>query len=500
MLLKKVIQQKVFPAKKDAIIDLGSNSIRMLIYQDFTNSQIPVFNEKAVCALGKTLDKTGRLDPEGVEYAYNVLERFKNILDNSKISSCEVIATAAVREAKDSKEFIEKVEQILNQKVNVLTGEEEAERSALGVISGFEKADGIVADLGGGSLELARIKSGKILNKATLPLGVLRLMNQPKKRQKKVGKLIMTEISNVSWLSKTKVHNLYLVGGTWRAWLKARIFSSKYPLNILHQYTISPEEASQDCVRFSTKKKIISLKLDLITKSRTDYIPVSLDILSALLVLVSPEKVVCSISGLREGTLIKNLPETFAAEDTLDAFISYSAFKNGDYGENYIKYLDFIKNIFSDNENFPLRLLPAACSLSGMDWGMGAFQKAELVFSQILNTPTLKLSHYDRMKLACAGFWRHCGVKYYPDLNILKLLNNNEIKACKQVGSALRLASGIANMSSIFLDNINLFKKGKTLVLEVPNKLSQIISKQVIKRFKTLAKELSLEYKIIYSS
>ena len=327
MLLKKVIQQKVFSAKKDAIIDLGSNSIRMLIYQDFINSQIPVFNEKAVCALGKTLDKTGRLDPEGVEYAYNVLERFKNILDNSKISSCEVIATAAVREAKDSKEFIEKVEQILNQNVNVLTGEEEAERSALGVISGFEKADGIVADLGGGSLELARIKSGKILNKATLPLGVLRLMNQPKKRQKKVGKLIMTEISNVSWLSKTKVHNLYLVGGTWRAWLKARIFLSKYPLNILHQYTISPEEASQDCVRFSTKKKIISLKLDLITKSRTDYIPVSLDILSALLVLVSPEKVVCSISGLRECTLIKNLPETFAAEDTLDAFISYSAFK-----------------------------------------------------------------------------------------------------------------------------------------------------------------------------
>ena len=125
-----------------------------------------------------------------------------------------------------------------------------------------------------------------------------------------------------------------------------------------------------------------------------------------------------------------------------------------------------------------------------MDWGMGAFQKAELVFSQILNTPTLKLSHYDLIKLACAGFWRHCGVKYYPDLNTLKLLNNNEIIACKQVGSALRLASGIANMSSIFLDNINLFKKGKTLVLEVPNKLSQIISKQVIKRFKTLAKEL----------
>ena len=128
MLLKKVIQQKVFSAKKDAIIDLGSNSIRMLIYQDFINSQIPVFNEKAVCALGKTLDKTGRLDPEGVEYAYNVLERFKNILDNSKISSCEVIATAAVREAKDSKEFIEKVEQILNQNFNVLTAEEEAER------------------------------------------------------------------------------------------------------------------------------------------------------------------------------------------------------------------------------------------------------------------------------------------------------------------------------------------------------------------------------------
>ena len=282
--------------------------------------------------------------------------------------------------------------------------------------------------------------------------------------------------------------------------MKAYIFLCKYPLNILHQYTITSEEAARACVRFSTKKKIIALKLDLLTKSRTDYIPISLDILSALLALVSPDNVVCSISGLREGTLIKNLPEGFASEDTLDAFISYSAFKNGDYGENYIKYFDFIKNIFADNENFPLRLLPAVCSLSGMDWGMGAFQKAELVFSQILNTPSLKLSHYDRMKLACAGFWRHCATKYHPDLNILKLLNKNEIIACKQVGSALRLASEIANMSSIFLDNIHLFKKGKTLILEVPNKLSQIVSKQIIKRLKSLSKELSLEYKIIYIS
>tara|TARA_E500000075_G_scaffold22449_1_gene19172 strand:- start:2855 stop:3259 length:405 start_codon:yes stop_codon:yes gene_type:complete len=133
-----------------------------------------------------------------------------------------------------------------------------------------------------------------------------------------------------------------------------------------------------------------------------------------------------------------------------------------------------------------------------MDWGLGAFQKAELVFSQILNTPALSLSHNDRIKVALAGFWRHCSTKYYPDREYLGLLSNNEILIARQVGAALRLASGISTISSIFLDNLSLSKKNNTIILSVPNKNSKIITKSVQKRLKSLSKEMDSDFKILY--
>ena len=202
---------------------------------------------------------------------------------------------------------------------------------------------------------------------------------------------------------------------------------------------------------------------------------------------------------MREGTLIIKSGYKLTEQDLLDNFIEYSAFRTGDYGENYLKYYNFIKDIFSDNENFPTRLLKPTCSLSNMDWGLGAFQKAELVFAQILNTPALSLSHSDRIKVALAGFWRHCSVKYYPDRDYVSLLSNNEILIARQVGAALRLASGIAAISTIFLDNLSLTKKGNTIILSVPNQHSQIVTKSVQKRLKSLSKEMDADFKILYS-
>ena len=499
MLLQNAIKQKIFSAKKEAVIDLGSNSIRMLIYEDFEKSQIPVFNEKAVCSIGSTLELTGKLDPLGVQYSITVLERFKNILDNSKVSNVNIFATAAVRDAKDGVYFKKVVEKIFDQEVEILTGEKEAERSALGVILGFEKVNGIVADLGGGSLELAKVKNGVIEKKASLPIGVLRLFNRPKKKKLiKVSGLIRDNLSNINWLKKTKIKNLYVVGGVWRTLLKVDIFLKKYPLNVLHQYQISREEALELCLKIDDKKKITSLKLDKITKSRTNYLPIATNILKQLLNIISPEKLQCSISGVREGTLIVKSGYKLIKHDLLSNFIEYSAFRTGDYGENYLKYFNFIKKIFNDNENFPIRLLKPTCSLSNMDWGLGAFQKAELVFSQILNTPALSLSHNDRIKVALAGFWRHCSTKYYPDREYLGLLSNNEILIARQVGAALRLASGISTISSIFLDNLSLSKKNNTIILSVPNKNSKIITKSVQKRLKSLSKEMDSDFKILY--
>jgi len=501
MIIEQALKEKKL-INKEAIIDLGSNSIRMLIYDNLLNSQIPIFNEKAICELGKNLDKTGKLDPKGSEFALSVLQRFKRILINLKVKKFKIIGTAAVREATDSKLFISKVQKIFKKKVEVLTGIEEAENSALGVIIGFQKVNGVVADLGGGSLELARVEKNIIYEKVSLPLGVLRLFNQPKRNKDKINSIISFYLNKIEWLRKVKTKNLYLCGGTWRTLLNAHIFKTNYPLSILHQYKLSAYEALKFSNKLLSVKSIKSEKLVSVTKSRTNYIPIGSYILSSLIKICNPSNVLCSVSGVREGSLINKAYLNILEKDSLNRSVHFIALKKGDFGENYIKLYNFLKKIFTNNdEDFPIRLLLPACSLSNFDWGLGTYQRAELVFQEVINSPILKLSHNDRIKLGLVSFWRHCSTKYYPDVEFLKILSNSEIAACRRIGAALRFASSISVISSIFYEKIKIYVvNNKTLILKVPKKHSEVISNQVQKRLKSLAEEMNLKQEIIYTA
>jgi exopolyphosphatase/guanosine-5'-triphosphate,3'-diphosphate pyrophosphatase len=501
MIIEKALKQKNL-ISKEAIIDLGSNSIRMLIYESILNSQIPIFNEKAVCGLGKNLDKTGKLDPKGSVFALSVLQRFKRILNNLKVTKYKIIGTAALREATDAKHFILKAQKIFNKKIEILSGNEEAQNSALGVIIGFQKVNGIVADLGGGSLDIARVEKNKILETISLPLGVLRLYNQPKRNKNKINKIISFFLNKVEWLRKNKIKNIYLCGGTWRTMFNAHIVKTNYPLPILHQYKLSGSEALKFSSRLSSVKSIKAEKLSNVTKSRTNYVPIASYILSTLIKICDPTNVYCSLSGVREGSLINKKYLSILQNNSLNRSVQFIALKKGDFAENYLKLYNFLKNIFPKDSNaFPTRLLLPACSLSNFDWGLGAYQRAELVFQEVINSPILKLSHIDRIKLGLVSFWRYCSTKYYPDLEFVKLLNNEEIFACRQIGAALRLASSISVISSIFFDKIKIYKDGnKNLVLKISNKYSQVISNQVQKRLKSLADEMNLKSKIVYSN
>ena len=501
MIIEKALKEKKL-INKEAIIDLGSNSIRMLIYDNLLNSQIPIFNEKAICELGKNLDRTGKLDPKGSEFALSVLQRFKRILINLKVKKFKIIGTAAVREATDSKLFISKVQKIFKKKVEVLTGTEEAENSALGVIIGFQRVNGIVADLGGGSLELARVEKNVVYEKISLPLGVLRLFNQPKKNKDKVNSIISFYLNKIEWLRKSKTKNLYLCGGTWRTLLNAHIFKTNYPLSILHQYKLPADSVLRFANKLSSVKSIKSEKLDGITKSRTNYIPIGSYILSSLIKICDPSNVLCSVSGVREGSLINKTYLNVLQKNSLNRSIHFIAIKKGDFAENYVKLYSFLKKILPNKDDyFPIRLLLPACSLSNFDWGLGTYQRAELVFHEVINSPILKLSHNDRIKLGLVSFWRHCSTKYYPDVEFLKLLSNDEIMVCRRIGAALRFASSISVISSIFYEKIKIYiANNKTLTLKVPKKYSQVISNQVQKRLKSLAEEMNLKQEIVYTN
>ena len=485
---------------KLAIIDIGSNSIRMLIYEDFSSSRVPFFNEKAVCELGKNLDKSKKLHRSGTEYALKVLKRFSEILNVSKITNLKIIATAVLREATDTKPFINEVEKLFKTKINILSGEEEAECSAEGVKIGFENVNGLVADLGGGSLELARVENNIVTNKTSLPIGVLRLLNNPIVKKRNLAKYIKKLLREEKWLSKKKFNNLYLVGGTWRALFKLHLFQNNHPVHIIHQYSIDNNVLSKFVEKISSFNKSKLKTVEYISKSRTPYLPYSCIILDEIMKVTNPRNIICSISGLREGSLSIDYFKDVKESEIFHKALENIAKKRGDLGSNYKKYYDFIQPVFEGNEHFNKKLLYLACVLSHMDWGLGAFQKAELVFQETINTPLLRLTHKERIQLALSCYWRYCSIKYNPKMEYLTFLNNNEIFSSKQVGAALRFSQSLTSISTIFLEEFKLYKRGNAVFLKIPSQHQEIISKQVTKRFKALARELFLEPRIIYSN
>lgn len=485
---------------KLAIIDIGSNSIRMLIYEDFSSSRVPFFNEKAVCELGKNLDISKKLHKSGKEYALKVLKRFSEILNVSKITNLKIIATAVLREATDTKPFIDEVEKFFRTKIKILSGEEEAIYSAEGVKIGFENVDGLVADLGGGSLELARVENNIVTNKTSLPFGVLRLLNNPIVKKRNLAKYIKKLLKDEKWLSKKKFNNLYLVGGTWRALFKLHLFQNNHPVHIIHQYSVDNNVLSKFVEKISSFNKSKLKAVEYISKSRTPYLPYSCIILYEIMNVINPKNIICSISGLREGSLSIDYFKDVKESEIFHKALENIAKKRGDLGSNYKKYYNFIQPVFEGNEHFNKKLLYLACVLSHMDWGLGAFQKAELVFEETINTPLLRLTHKERIQLALSCYWRYCSIKYDPKMEYLTLLNNNEIFSSKQVGAALRFSQSLTSISTIFLEEFKLYKRGNAVFLKIPSQHQEIISKQVTKRFKALARELFLEPRVIYSN
>src|SRR5262249_2154096 len=199
-----------------AVIDIGSNSVRLVAYEGLTRSPTPIFNEKVLAGLGREVQTTGLLAADAVEKALAALRRFRALCDRMAVAQLWAIATAACRDAKNGKAFVAEAEGICGTKIDVLSGKREGELPALGVVSGFHKPDGIVGDLGGGSLELTEVQGQRIKAGLTLPLGGLALQDLSSKSIKKAEKIVRTALEDARLLEGGKGRTFYAIGGTWR--------------------------------------------------------------------------------------------------------------------------------------------------------------------------------------------------------------------------------------------------------------------------------------------
>src|SRR5215470_10897185 len=220
------------------VIDLGSNSIRLVIYERLSRSPAPIFNERVLCGLGRGLQRSGKLSPEGTSRALDNLARFMLLARHMGVSRLDLLATAAVRDASDGAAFVAEASRRCHAAIRVLSGQEEARLSALGVLSGMPEADGVMGDLGGGSLELVALNRGEIGEQATLPLGPLRIMELGEGEPKRARGAVDAALAGLLWLESCAGRVFYAVGGAWRAIARIHIEQSRYPLHVIHHYRV----------------------------------------------------------------------------------------------------------------------------------------------------------------------------------------------------------------------------------------------------------------------
>ncbi len=244
MLDKSNAPGRLAVGKPVAIVDIGSNSVRLVAYEGLTRAPTPLFNDKVMCGLGRGVVTTHKLSGEGIDKALIALRRFRVLCRTMGIADIHAIATAAARDATNGPEFLAAATEAIGAPFELLSGRREAELSAQGVVSSMYRANGVAGDLGGGSLELNDIKGTRIGKGTSLPLGGLALADMSGRSLKKAGKIVRAALAKARPLEHLKGRTFYAIGGTWRALARLHMSQRNYPLNVMHHYVIPARDAA----------------------------------------------------------------------------------------------------------------------------------------------------------------------------------------------------------------------------------------------------------------
>src|SRR5258706_8057173 len=425
-----------------AVIDVGSNSVRLVFYRLEGRAVWTVFNEKVLAGLGRDLATTGRLSPDGVKVALAALTRFKALLEASAPDKVFTAATAAVRDASDGKAFRKQVKAQTGIDLRVITGEEEARLAAQGVIAGAHDARGLVGDLGGASLELIRLVDGKPADGVTLPLGPFAMSEQPRFEPSRVRSAVAKSLGPVEGEYTGDILNA--VGGAWRSLAILHMRVTDYPLEIVHQYELTRREVLELTRIVSQQSKYSLDRIEGISRRRLDTLPHAAIVLEGLVERLDVQRVVFSAYGLREGLLFEAMPPALRKRDPLLEGCSAIGARQGVADGLGAALETWLAPAFSSLEPlFGARepvLLAAACRLADIGARLHPDHRADLIFDQVLRAPIPGLDHAERVFLACSAFARHTASPTVrsPDL-VARLLSHDRLQRARALGAAIRL-------------------------------------------------------------
>lgn len=479
---------------KVAIIDIGSYTVRLVVYDAPLRLPIPMFNERAQCELGRGLAASGRLNPAGVELAFASLSRFINLSKAMGASHLELVATAAVRDAVDGADFVAGVKSRFDLDVQVLSGPEEARLAAMGLLSGVPRADGLVGDLGGGSLDLVSLDEGRFGEQGTLPLGHLRLVEAMEAGPQAAINMIAERLGELPWINKAKGKTFYAIGGSWRA--LARIFISQidHPLHVVDNFTLGLDDALRLSKLIAAQSYDNLQRIAGIASRRMEVLPAASMVLEALMGIIEPKFLTFSGFGMREGQLLKILPDKLGAQDTLIAACQSYSERIGRFSIRGDEILQWMNPLFEEESAAEKRLRLAACLLSDIGWSEHPDYRAEHAFHRVLRIPFAGLTHPNRVLLAEAVYVRYNGDPYSKLVSpVRSLLDPGQQSWVQVVGLALRLAHTLSGSAPGLLEQTRLKVSDSKLTLVVPQHSELFVSKTVMRRLKTLAGSLGLK-------
>jgi exopolyphosphatase/guanosine-5'-triphosphate,3'-diphosphate pyrophosphatase len=493
-----------FPAPRDAaVIDIGSNSVRLVVYRLEGRAIWTVFNEKVLAGLGRDLAKTGRLSPDGVAQTLQALKRFRAVLEAVNPAEVFAVATAAARDAADGPDFIRRVREETGFSVRVLSGEEEAHYAAVGVLAGAPDATGVVGDLGGASLELVRLSATGAGQGVTLPLGPFSLAgpNGASFDAERVRRLSRERIAAVAGDFRTDT--FHAVGGAWRNLALLHMRLSGYPLHVVHQYEIGAGEALEAARLVAHQSKSSLERIEGMSKKRSETLPYAAVVLETLIEQLGLKRIEISAYGVREGLLFEAMPPRVRSLDPLIEGCSALGARQGvadDLGAALDAWIApafrELPALFGERDGV---LVSAACRLADVGVRLHPDHRADLVFEQVLRAPIAGQTHAERCFLAAAAHARHATNFHPPELATLeRLLSPAQLKRARALGATIRLACDLSGRSPSLLAHARLGVDKANLTLAAdPGFADLLLGEQTNKRANTAAQHLGLKAKIV---
>lgn len=483
--------------RQAAVIDVGSNSVRLVIYRLDGRAIWTVYNEKALAGLGRDLPATGRLSPEGVEAALTVLRRFRALLDGWRAEEVMIVATAAVRDAADGAMFLRRVREETGLTVRLLSGEEEAHYAALGVIAGQPDAAGVVGDLGGSSLELIRLNGASPGDGVTLPLGPFALGAPRPLAIDRTRRVIESALAPHA--ARFAAREFHAVGGAWRNLALLHMELAGYPLRVAHQYEMGRSDAV-DLARFVERQSKASLqRIEGLSKRRFETLPYAALVLEEVIATLKADRIVISAFGLREGLLLESMDSDVRRRDpliegceVLTAVRGLSTDLGGALEAWIAPAFEGLPPAFGARD--PI-LLAAACRLADLGARLHPDHRADIAFEQVLRAPIAGMTHPERAFLASCVFSRHSAASATPEeTTVARLLTPERRQRARALGAAIRLGCDLSGRNPRLLERSSLSIKGDRLLLTAARGWEDmLLGEQIAKRANTLAAALRLK-------